>query len=61
MFLKNKAKELNAEIDPGYRYVIVDAFLTYVAFEHLEEINFMLTQIKDGDIEEAKVLRMDHS
>ena len=35
-------------IDPDYRYVIVDAFLEYVADMHDEEITLLKQQIKDG-------------
>ena len=46
--LRGKAKELNVDIDPDYRYVIVDAFLEYIAMEHDEEIAFLKSQIRDG-------------
>lgn len=46
--LRDKATEYKAYIDPNYRYVIVDAFLEYIAMEHDSEISFMKTQIKDG-------------
>lgn len=45
--LRDKATEMKAYIDPDYRYVIVDAFLNYVATEHESEINFLISQIKD--------------
>lgn len=35
-------------IDDEYRYVIVDEFLSFVAKEHAEEINFFRKQIKEG-------------
>jgi len=46
--LRGKAKELNVDIDPEYRYVIVDAFLEFIAMEHDEEIAFLKSQIRDG-------------
>lgn len=46
--LRDKATEYNAYIDPDYRYVIVDAFLEFIAMEHDEEIAFMKSQIRDG-------------
>ncbi len=46
--LRDKATEYNAYIDTGYRYVIVDAFLEFIAMEHDEEIAFMKSQIRDG-------------
>ncbi|MCM1090197.1 MAG: hypothetical protein NC092_03995 [Butyrivibrio sp.] len=48
--LRDKAVELNANVDPDYRYVIVDAFLEYVALEHDADISFMKSQIRDGGI-----------
>lgn len=47
--LKEKAEKIGAYIDPDYRYVIVDAFLDYIAEEHDEEITLFKTQIKDKD------------
>lgn len=46
--LRDKATEYNAYIDTDYRYVIVDAFLEFIAMEHDEEIAFMKSQIRDG-------------
>ena len=46
--LRDKAIEYNVYIDPDYRYVIVDAFLEFIAMEHDEEIAFMKSQIRDG-------------
>ncbi len=46
--LRDKATELNAYIDPDYRYIIVDAFLEYVALEHDADISVMKSQIRDG-------------
>ena len=46
--LRDKATELGAYIDPEYRYVIVDAFLSFVADKHDDEIAFLKAQIKDG-------------
>ena len=46
--LRDKAAENNAYIDPDYRYVIVDAFLEFIAAEHDDEIAFLKSQIRDG-------------
>ena len=46
--LRDKASEYNAYIDTDYRYVIVDAFLEFIAMEHDSEIAFMKSQIRDG-------------
>ena len=41
---------MNVYIDLDYRYVIVDAFLEYVADVHDKEISFLKSQIRDGGI-----------
>ncbi len=46
--LRDKAAELDAYIDPDYRYIIVDAFFEYVALEHDADIAVMKSQIRDG-------------
>ena len=46
--LRDKATKYSAYIDPDYRYVIVDAFLEFIAMEHDDEITFLKSQIKDG-------------
>lgn len=46
--LRDKATEYNAYIDTDYRYVIVDAFLEFIAMEHDDEIAFLKSQIRDG-------------
>ena len=46
--LRDKATEYNVDIDPDYRYVIVDAFLEFIAMEHESEIDFLKSQIRDG-------------
>ncbi len=46
--LRDKATELGVYIDPDYRYVIVDAFLEFIAMEHDDEIAFLKSQIRDG-------------
>lgn len=48
--LRDKAKEYDVHIDTDYRYVIVDAFLEYIALEHDKEISFLKSQIRDGGI-----------
>ena len=46
--LRDKAADYNAYIDTNYRYVIVDAFMEFVAMEHESEINILRAQIKEG-------------
>lgn len=46
--LRDKATEYDAYINPDYRYVIVDAFLEFIAMEHDDEIAFLKSQIRDG-------------
>ena len=46
--LRDKATEYNVDIDPDYRYVIVDAFLEFITMEHESEIEFLKSQIRDG-------------
>lgn len=46
--LKQEADENNVYLDPENRYIIVDAFLTFIAEQHDEEISFLKQQIKDG-------------
>ena len=46
--LKEKAKANNVFLDPKYRYIFVDVFLTFIAKQHEEEISFFKSQIKDG-------------
>lgn len=46
--LKKKAEEMDLYIDPEYRYVIVDEFLSFVADIHEEETSFLKAQIRDG-------------
>lgn len=48
--LRDKATELNTYIDPEYRYVIVDEFLSFVADKHDSEISFLKAQIRDGGL-----------
>ena len=45
--LRDKAKDLGAYIDPAYRYVIVDAFFDYVAYEHQGEIKLLSEQLSE--------------
>ncbi|SET20460.1 hypothetical protein [[Clostridium] polysaccharolyticum] len=51
--LRDKATEYKAYINPDYRYVIVDAFLEYIAKEHDSEISFLKSQIRDGGMSYA--------
>ncbi len=46
--IDQKAKEMDAMIDPNYKYVIVDAFLNYVADQHNSEISVLRAQIPNG-------------
>ena len=46
--LKKKAEKMNLYIDPEYRYVIVDEFLSFVADMHDDEIAVLKSQIRDG-------------
>lgn len=46
--LKAKASELNADISDEYRYVVVNAFLSFVADQHDDEIALFKAQIRDG-------------
>lgn len=46
--LRDEATELEAYIDPAYRYVIVDRFFEFVAGEHEEEIATLQAQIRDN-------------
>lgn len=48
--LKQKADANNVYINPENRYVIVDAFLDFVAEQHEEEISFLKQQIRDGGL-----------
>ena len=47
--LRREAELLDVNIDPEYRYVIVDSFLTYIAESHNSEIDLLMSQIKDSD------------
>ena len=48
LLLKQKAIENGVYIDPEYRYVIVDSFLSFVASQHDEEITLLKINIKEG-------------
>ncbi len=47
--LKEKANELEVEFPDDYKYVIVDAFLSFVAERHRLEIDLFTSNIKEGD------------
>ena len=49
ILLNKKAIELNAYINPDYRYVIVDAFLDFIADSHIDDISLLTQQIRDED------------
>lgn len=46
--INQKSRENGVYIDLNYRYVIVDAFLSFVANEHKDEIDFLRQQIREG-------------
>ena len=46
--LKKRAEEMNVNFNSAYRYVITDAFLDYVAGEHMSEIELFAKQIREG-------------
>ena len=46
--LKNKVLQYGVNLDPEYRYVYVNSFLEYVAFEHRDAIDELKRKIKDG-------------
>lgn len=46
--LKEKAESIDVYFDPAYRYVMVDAFLGFVAKKHDDEISILKQQIRDG-------------
>lgn len=46
--LNNEALKNKVYIDKEYRYIIVDEFLSYIANENKEEINFYRSQIKEN-------------
>lgn len=48
LLLKQKAIENEVYTNPEYRYVIVDAFLSFVASQHDDEISLLKSNIKDG-------------
>lgn len=45
--IQKEADKLNVYLSPDYRYVIVHAFLNYVAHCHEEEINLLRSQLKE--------------
>lgn len=47
LLLKKEAEKLQVHIDKSYRYVIVNAFLKFIADCHAEEINFLKSQVKE--------------
>lgn len=47
LLLKKEAERCGVYIDTNYRYVIVDAFLSFVAQEHGEEIDFLKSQVRE--------------
>jgi hypothetical protein len=48
--LKQQANEKNVYLGPENRYIIVNAFLSFVAEQHEEEISFLKQQIRDGGL-----------
>lgn len=51
--IRKKANENNVYINPETRYVIVDAFLGFIAKQHNDEISVLRQQIKEGGFEYA--------
>lgn len=39
LLIKNAAKRLGVEVNSAYRFVYVDAFLSFIALDHIQEIN----------------------
>lgn len=48
LLLKQKAIENGVYLNPEYRYVIVDAFLSFIANQHNDEISLLKQNIKNG-------------
>ena len=48
--LQQRAESMGVYIDSEYRYVIVDAFLNFVAKQHQEETDLLKSQIHDGGL-----------
>jgi len=46
--LKKRAVKMEVNPDPASRYILVDAFLTFVAECHIDEIELMTSQIKES-------------
>lgn len=49
IILKEKAENLDVHLDPNYRYVFVDSFLSYVASVHSDEIEFLKSTLTEED------------
>jgi len=47
--LKAEADDLGVYLNPDYRYVIVDSFLSFVANSHISEIDELTKQLKEND------------
>lgn len=41
LLIKNAAKLLGVDVNSEYRFVYVDVFLSFIALEHIQEINFL--------------------
>jgi hypothetical protein len=48
--IKQKADENNVNLDPENRYVIVDAFLAFIAKRHEDAISLFKQQIQNGGL-----------
>ena len=46
--LRLKAEENDVYLDPESRYIIVDAFLAFIAEQHKDEISLLRQQIREG-------------
>lgn len=49
MMIKSKAEQLGTKVNDKYRYVIVDAFLNFIASENADSINLLTRDISERD------------
>ena len=47
--LRVEAEKLGVYLNPEYRYVIVDSFLSFIADSHASEIDLFASQIRESD------------
>jgi hypothetical protein len=48
-YINEEAKKIEVYINPEFRYVVVDSFLDCISNTHIEEINLLMSQIKESD------------